>query len=69
MIDVRIIEGIFAIGLGAITYFLKLIHADLRAVIERVQLQEKNIAVSESKFTEIERRIEKLEEKEKVLGH
>lgn len=60
-IDFRIIEGIFAIGLGAITYFLKLIHNDLRGVIAKVQDQATSLAVGKEKFGELERRIEKLE--------
>jgi hypothetical protein len=63
MTDIRIIEIIFGIGLSAITYFLKLIHADLRAVIGRVQKQETSLAVGENKFGELERRIESLEER------
>ena len=68
MTDIRIIEIIFGIGLSAITYFLKLIHADLRAVIGRVQKQETSLAVGENKFSELERRIEALEERQKDKG-
>ena len=63
MNDLRVIEVIFGIGLSTITYFLKLIHSDLRGVMQRVQVQDKHLAVGENKFLELERRIEQLEKK------
>ncbi len=63
MPDEKIIQVILGSGLGIITYFLKLIHTDLREVINRVQTQETSLAVAGNKFTELERRIEVVENK------
>lgn len=60
---INIPEIILSIGISIIAYFLKLIHADLRAVINDINKQRTEIAVAKNRFDDLERRIEKLEEK------
>lgn len=61
MNDIRVIEAIFAIGLSAISYFLKGIHADIRVISRRQQEHETALAVTRSTLEDLERRINKLE--------
>jgi hypothetical protein len=63
MTDLRISEIVLTIGLSAIAYFLKLIHTDLRTVIQRVQEQATVLAVIENRFHEYDRRLEHVEQK------
>lgn len=60
---INIPEIILSIGISIIAYFLKLIHADLRAVINDINKQRTEIAVAKNRFDDLEHRIEKLEEK------
>ena len=61
-IESNVMEVILSIGLSIISYFLKLIHSDLRELIRRVQTQETQLAVNENRMISIESRIIKLEE-------
>jgi hypothetical protein len=63
MNEIRVSEVIFAVGLSAIAYFLKLIHTDLRTVIHRVHEQGIVLAVIENRFAEFDRRLEIVENK------
>jgi len=62
LIESKVMEVILSIGLSIISYFLKLIHSDLRELLKRVQTQETQLAVNENRLNTIESRIEKLEE-------
>lgn len=61
-IESKVVEIILTIGLSVIGYFLKLIHIDLRELINRVRDQDTRLAVGENRIQAIENRIEKLEE-------
>lgn len=60
-IESKLVEVILAIGLSVISYFLKLIHSDLRSLITRVQNQSTDIAVIKTEFEALSRRVDKVE--------
>lgn len=61
-IESKVVEIILTIGLSVIGYFLKLIHSDLRELINRVHSQDTRLTVGESRIQSLEGRVDKLEE-------